>query len=314
MSLAERYQDKLASIPEPGGNGCHPSLLGVANLGVLQGLDPAVIHSDIRRSIPPGGRRVQDREITDAINRAMRDHDTGGTYQAPPAPTVKNGEAVLKAITRQATIKDEYSLWEASPIRLLDKPGGDAALFLESMFRTDDFVFIGDRLEAGVAGQNIRQAREWVSFFRAGGTAGPFIIVNPLTGRPAPKKSADGTTFRGDGCIAAYRHVLGEFDNIDLETQIRFWSAVSLPVKCLVYSGNKSIHAWLDVQKLAAVDSAEAWDREIKGRLFRGLLEPVGVDPACKNAARLARLPGFYRAEKGQYQRILWLMANGDKL
>jgi len=310
MTLADRYQDRLASIPPPGGNGCHPALLACANLGVLQGLDPAVIHADIRAHIPTGGRRVADKEIQDAINRALRDHDAGGSYQAPPPPTVKNGEAVLKAITSKATIKDEYELWEASPIRFLDGPQHDPELFLSSMFKPTDLVFIGDRLEPGVVGQNIRTATVWVRFFQAGGTAGPFVLTNPLTGRPAPKKAGDGETYRGDGCIAEYKYALGEFDGLDLETQIKFWSAVDLPVKALVYSGNKSIHGWIDVRELAGVESADAWDRHVKGRLFRGLLEPVGVDPACKNSARLARLPGFYRTGKQAWQRILWMGKN----
>jgi len=50
MTLIEKYQVSLSSMPEPGGNGCHPALLGTANLGILAGLDQEAIFSDIRQA------------------------------------------------------------------------------------------------------------------------------------------------------------------------------------------------------------------------------------------------------------------------
>lgn len=71
-SLLKQYQARLASIPPPGGNGCHPALLGAANWGSMAGLDPAAICKDIRRSIPAGSRRVPDREIKEAVDKAVK--------------------------------------------------------------------------------------------------------------------------------------------------------------------------------------------------------------------------------------------------
>ena len=106
----------------------------------------------------------------------------------------------------------------------------------------------------GVLGQNIRTASEWIAFFEAGGTAGPYIIVNPLSGEAAPKKDGDGDTYRGDGNVKTFRHCLVEFDNLTREDQIRFWSAAKLPVLALIDSGGKSIHAWLDVASFHRYD------------------------------------------------------------
>ncbi len=316
LMIAERYREKLTSIPAPGGNGCHPAILGAANLGVMAGLDPDAIFRDIRSSIPPGGRKTPDREIHDAIRRAVADH--GGSEWQPrprtPKPTVKNGKAVLEKILARSWTSDEADLWEASPIRLLGAVQGDRALFLETLFDPENRLFIGDRHEAGVPGENIRTVSQWISYFRNGGSAGPLIIVNPVSGNPAPKESGDGETFRGNRNITAFRHVLVEFDNLSREDQIRFWTSPRLPVKALVDSGNKSVHAWIDVQALARVETAEDWIWEIKGRLFRGMLEPVGVDPACGHPARLARFPGCIRAEKGTWQRILWLSEVGKRV
>lgn len=35
LTLFDRYQEHLTSLPSPGGNRCHTALLGVANLGIL---------------------------------------------------------------------------------------------------------------------------------------------------------------------------------------------------------------------------------------------------------------------------------------
>jgi hypothetical protein len=62
------------------------------------------------------------------------------------------------------------------------------------------------------------------------------------------------------------------------------------------------------------VHTFEAWDHHIKERLYSQILEPMGVDPACKNSARLSRLPGHFRAEKRQLRRVLYLSVEGRKV
>ncbi len=171
------------------------------------------------------------------------------------------------------------------------------------MFEPSDLLFIGERLEPGIIGQNIRTAAAWIKFFQSGGKTAPFIIINPFTGKPAPKKGGDGETFRGDNNINSFRYCLVEFDNLNREEQIRFWTAAKLPIMALMDSGGKSIHGWI---KLTNINSISDWQREIKQKLYDQYLIPLGVDPACSNPARLSRLPGHLR-DTGKYQRILWL-------
>jgi len=47
-----KFQQELTNIPPPGGNGCHSKLLGIANLGVIAGLDAQTIHDRLREHIP----------------------------------------------------------------------------------------------------------------------------------------------------------------------------------------------------------------------------------------------------------------------
>jgi hypothetical protein len=182
---------------------------------------------------------------------------------------------------------------------------------LTTLFNPGDSIFVGNRYDDGVIGQSIRTAAAWIEFFKAGGAAGPYIITNTFTGQPAPKKNNEGDSYRCDGAIKSFRHCLVEFDNLSREDQIRFWSAAKLPILALIDSGGKSIHAWLDVQKLAAVKNCDEWEQRIKNGLYEKALVPLGVDRACCNPSRLSRLPGYFRAEKGRFQRLLWLSPEG---
>ena len=187
----------------------------------------------------------------------------------------------------------------------------DAILLLETLYNRTDLLFIGERVQPGIIGNTIRTTGEWITFLQDGGKTGPHIIPNPLTGTPTVKKTGDGETYRGDGNISSYRFCMAEFDGLSREDQIKFWSAVKLPVVALIDSGGKSIHAWLQISKLAQVETAEQWAREIKGRLYDAIMTPLGVDSACSNPARLSRLPGHLRTETGTFQRLLWLSPKG---
>ena len=310
--IESRYIEALRTIPAPGGNGCHTSLLGVANLGIMTGKDPHELHEEIRQAIPAGQRRVRDSEITDAINKALADHQ-GGTFtpRPRPAPAVRNGNAARQRIINQGRISDDADLWEESPVKIHCLPEETPMLLLSILFDPDDLVWIGERHQAGILGETIRRASEWVEHFQGGGMTGPHIIINPLDGIPRPKKSGDGETLRGDHNVFAFRYCMVEFDDLSREDQIRFWSAVKLPIVALIDTGGKSIHAWVQVSKLATVNTLEQWQENIKIKLYDRILAPLGVDAACSNPSRLSRLPGHYREEKHTTQRLLWLSSEG---
>ena len=311
--IKEKYHDRLRHFPLPK-CGRHKELLGVANLGILARVPTDEIHSDLRAAT--ANSPMPDSEIQAAIRKAAADHPNGGTYHPPPkiAPTIKNGNTALRRIIGQGQISDDADLWELSPIRLYDRPEMDAVLFLETVFQPNELIFIGDRYEDGVIGQSIRTAAAWIEFFKAGSAAGPYIIINPFTGRPAPKKNNEGDSYRCDAAIKTYRYCMVEFDNLNREDQIRFWSAARLPIRALIDSGGKSIHAWLDVSKISNVSNGDQWDREIKIGLYEKALVPLGIDRACCNPSRLSRLPGYFRAEKGRFQRLLWLSPEGREV
>lgn len=311
VNAMNHYYNALDHIPPPGG-GCHTYLLTVANFGIRAGFKPETIFAHIRQNIPPGKRRVPDREISDAINKALSNQGNGSFTPNPrPQPIVNDGKAALKSIIGQGKYSDDADLWEASPIRLYDEPQRDAELVLSTVYEPDDLVWIGERYANGIMGKTIRPAREWVDHFKAGGGTAPHIIVNPLDGIRRKTKAGDKDTLRGDPNVIRFKYCLVEFDNLSREDQIRFWSAAKLPIVALIDSGGKSVHGWLDAQKLADIGTFEVWQSEIKCRLYDRLLAPIGVDKACSNPGRLSRFPGHFREEKGKWQRLLWLSPEG---
>lgn len=306
-----KFQQELTNIPPPGGNGCHSKLLGIANLGVIAGLDANTIHDSLRNHIPPGKRRISDTEINDAIKRAFHD------LQGKPAPIIKkskpkfNAPRVMDKIT-QANL-DEVDIWDNSPIRIDWEPNEDTVRFLELMFYPDDLIFIGQHEDKAIPGEHIRTQKEWIEIAKSGRSIGPLICINPLSGSPGPKKNGEGMTYRGDSCVTSFRHCLIEFDNKSMTEQINFWGSdvISiLPVKVLIDSGGKSIHAWIDIQKLTTVNNPDDWDRNIKIRFYDAILKPLGVDAACSNQSRLSRLPGYLR-DTGRFQKLLWVSDEG---
>lgn len=318
------YDEKLTSFPAPGGNGCHPYLLRVANYGVRAGLTQERIYSDIRRSIPPGRRKVPDREILEAIAKAFSDHKkpvilpNGQSYNRyiPPKakPVIHDGKMVLRNIIKQGSISTEVDLYDLSPIRLSEAREYDPILLLSSLYEPDELIWAGEPYDEGIIGRNIFSVSDWIEIIRRTGKIPPFFIINPLTGKSAEKMAGDGETYRGNLNIKIFKYALAEFDTLTHEDQIRFWSAVKLPIRSLVDTAGKSIHALIDVPKMAKVDTISQWQAQIKNRLYDQLLTPMGVDAACSNPARLSRLPGHYRTEKNSWQRLLWLSPVGRRI
>ena len=87
--------------------------------------------------------------------------------------------------------------------------------------------------------------------------------------------------------------------------QLNFWLGWGLDtVSAITFSGGKSLHAVLRVD----AEDREDWEKNVRGRLFRRTLIPLGCAGACQNPARLSRLAGARRADKGgAVQKLLFV-------
>jgi hypothetical protein len=303
-----KYEDGLSELPPPGqGNGLHSKLLSVANLGVKAGLTAEQMVSDLRRNVPAGDRTVTDSEIKNAVAKSMRD---GGRVPADAAATL-SVKPIVRPELRDEIIKagrgcTEEQIRSASPIHIVGDNllPGHAATLLWKLYDPLEFLFIGTQYDG-----RVRPVKEWLDLLENGQKLGPHIIPNPMTGKQGLTK--DGKpSYRADSCVKSFRFALGEFDNLSMEDQLAFWSAVNLPIAALITSGGKSVHAWIKVD----CPDCTTWEAQVERGLFGARLIPLGVDPLCRNEARLSRMPGFYREEKKGWQRLLYLAPHGRRV
>lgn len=299
-----RYQAALAKIPAPG-TGCHPKLLSAANYGLRAGRAADVLFQEIKTHVPAGKRVVADKEIHDAINKAVNTLD-GAPIVAPPqalAHRLVNGDAVRGRYIAEGAGWTEERVMRASTVPIPADPAEHAALLLATLYAPDDLLFLGTRTDVGEG--NIKRADEWVSELHgcAPECRPEHLIPNPLTGAWG-KNKAGSDSLRCDETVAKFMVCLGEFDTLSFEQQIQFWAAIPLPIMALIHSGGKSLHAFLAPGCIASLSQ---WRAEVKGEIFDRLLVPLGVDPSCCNPSRLSRLPGAIRPGTDRYQRLLYL-------
>jgi hypothetical protein len=294
-----RYQEALENLPPSGGGGCHVALLSVANLGRMAGVEPGRAIEDLAEHIH-GTRRVPRSEIIAAVRKAY----SAGAFASPPRIHHHiNAKRLLHAILERGRGFTLADLWETSEVRVDWPVVQDAIQTLGHLYGLNEKLFIGARHEN--AADHVQSVRRWIFQFGRGVAVPEHIIPNPLSGEPGATKEGKESC-RADSCVAAFRFAVVEFDQMPLDQQIQFWAGVKLPVAALIHSGGKSIHAWVRVD---AADTAQ-WERDIEIVLF-DLFRPLGVDGSCRNEARLSRIPGHFRSDKNQWQRILYLAPQG---
>jgi hypothetical protein len=303
----DAFNTSLVKMPRPGRDeNFHTYLMTPANAAKRAGLSPEEAVKRIYKAVPGGGRPVGEQEIRDAVERA---YNTEITQVKKVLPAV-NVEAFWRGILNQtAGVSEgdlEAEIHSRSAIRLDDEPAEDPVLLLESIYRPDDVLFIGGQYDEAV-----KPVKEWLKLFKAGSGVPPHIIPNVLTGKPAPKKSEKGTTLRGDNNVLGFNVAVAEMDGRPRAEQLAFWLTVDLPIVALIDSAGKSIHAWVATP---GIETAEQWDTEVEVGLFGQWLIPLGCDPACKNEARLSRMPGHLRKKTGKMQRLLYVAPGGRKV
>lgn len=118
---------------------------------------------------------------------------------------------------------------------------------------------------------------------------GGWICINPVKA-DSGRKNSD---------VTDYRYVLVESDSMQIERQEAFYRQHNFPIKALVYSGSKSLHA------VVCVDAPNLEEYKKRVAILYKYLEENGfkADSANKNPARLTRLPGLKR--NGILQRLV---------
>lgn len=181
---------------------------------------------------------------------------------------------------------------------------------LRLLFGLDDWVHIRrDKTDNTPVkpGTNLRPMRDWM-FDTGARELGEIVRPNPFTGNQG--MTGEGKpSFACKETIAAFRHMVFEFDEMPLTDQCRFWAGVirrgALPLMSLTYSGGKSIHG---VVRVDAPD-AETWTRHRASIIERYAVDPdrrFRLDDQALSPLTGCRLAGSVRRDTGKVQELLF--------
>jgi len=151
-------------------------------------------------------------------------------------------------------------------------------------------------------------------FLRPLNGKGMWLLGNPVTGaythlkRLETASNPKGRTRRTAECLTSVRYCVLESDSVPEDLWIRVLAQLPLPIAAITRSGGKSVHALIDT----GVSEVKDW-HVVAERLAR-LVAPLGGDPSTLNhPAQLTRMPGFYRANTGKWQELLYLNPKPDR-
>lgn len=135
------------------------------------------------------------------------------------------------------------------------------------------------------------------------------ITLNALSGEPVVKNGKPSWVMR-ECVLKPWKFMLLEFDGMDLKEQIFFWVGVwvkrTLPLVSLVYSGNKSIHAVIEV----GADTPEEWEavkRSVVKAFGQSCDERYNIDVQTLNPEVGARVGGAWRKDTEERQELMFV-------
>lgn len=116
--------------------------------------------------------------------------------------------------------------------------------------------------------------------------AGAWVRINPFDGHGIDDKN-----------VAQFKNILIECDNLPVETQIEMLEKIKIPIKAMVFSGSKSVHAIVPVSVVSERDYRAQFN------FIKNVLKDAGmeIDSSNINPSRLSRLPGVYRGDHKQF-------------
>ncbi len=184
------------------------------------------------------------------------------------------------------------------------EPAKQLSTYLEILFDSTDFVGYvtrsfpkNNKPTPGAFDQTAGQILE--NLERYGNDLGKTVgDYNPEVGAWIRFNPLDGKGIK-DANVTDYRYALVESDKIPVEKQNVIIRKLELPVACLVYSGDKSLHA---IVRINATSIEEYWKRV---DYLYTVCQKNGLEPDMnnRNPSRLSRMPGVMR--NGQKQFIV---------
>ena len=222
-------------------------------------------------------------------------------------PPVRNipSPAPVKEVERTRNVSDLPDPLETDNLVSKDCPEEDQfTAFIQNLFYPGEWVNIVSESFKGRDGKLVPLVNrdlfkmEDAALPHVKGEGGAWFRVNPV--KNPLVSSGNGIK---DEDVAAFRHTLIESDDLSPKDQLNYFLKLRLPVSAMVWSGGKSIHAFVKV------DAENETQYKERVSTLHNVLRSYGitVDKANKNPSRLARIPGVLRNK--ERQKLIYLNA-----
>lgn len=129
-----------------------------------------------------------------------------------------------------------------------------------------------------------------------------FVCINPLDKidrNPTESYHKEYIPRRADHNVTKFRNILVEMDKVPLEKQDQHMSEIGFPYSTCTFSGNKSFHWIISLQK--PVSTRNEYNRLVT-RVYKAVGQDL-VDQTCRNPSRFTRVPGHLR-DNGNIQKL----------
>jgi hypothetical protein len=283
-----KYDLMVRKIPKIG-NGWKNYIYAVSCQGASEGVSSDDVIKHIQLITNQNGDYVPLREIHSAVNKGFIKIKNKG---------IRTSTQDHKYENREWRNHDMYFLYKSiSGIKvntIVPQEGIESTkLFLNSILEPRELTIVGSRyVNHGLVNSNEVLHKEIIP---------EFICSNPLSGH-RERTVEGGWSYRCDNSVSDRRYVLWECDKdkegkfIPVQIQYDFIINSLLPWVTIVFSGGKSIHALIKIDKKNPKHCEKAFINELFSRL--------GADPSCINASRLTRLAGAQRLDYGHSQSL----------
>lgn len=310
----ERFKARLLEIPPPGkGKSAHGYIMSAANLGARAGIAKDNLVQTLMDYTPKGNRVIPKSDYIRTVDKAYKGLAEGTAhYSSSKLQVVEDYD--WAEMSRSLVSANQGKTFAGLPGRPLPSAGPDMAIaFVKHVYRPEEWLFIGNRLDRGAFHRSIRTAGDWVAYWessRTGLMLPEQFAINPLMD-PGQHAASGFPTKRGKVNVVTHRYLLVEADEeVPLADQVPLLiGLIGLGEKivAITYSGGKSYHALLRVDR-----TADTWaEASARLDLYTGDLTGLGFDTQAKDPCRLSRLPGACRCLELKSQDLVYLSQDG---
>lgn len=300
--LPQFLKDLIAAVPAHG-SGVHPWLFKVSRQLHAHRDEQAIV--DLLTAAVDGcGRHVPQSEILAAVRDsagcAWKPTGTARPAQAPTLPKwptldVEKRREIIQA--EKITLAD---IWHASPVPCT-RDSTDAEFFADELFPGNPLLCVGMDMRAFSTAPR--------ESFRGKLSEMSLIVPSPMSAlegrKKNPKPDENPLSAHTLDNTGPRRYLVTEFDSGTPDEQAALiWHLRKFaPLRVVLSSGGKSLHAWFDCQGIT--DS-------ITGRFMR-YAASLGADHATWTRSQFVRLPQGWRGDKQRTQEVYFFQPSGEE-